>query len=111
MNIYIHDSEEEMLYALPEDPTITPKNNRYGETKAWKVHVDLEVSTPHNQFKKRRWKIPQSQTYKSEYPSSHKQPAIIAAFKEGFYPEGKVINKREYDTLKQEYDDKSGVNW
>jgi hypothetical protein len=111
MHIYIHDVEEEMLYALPEEPTVTPKNNRYGETKAWKVHVDLEVSTPNNQFKKRRWKIPQSQTYKNEYPTSRKQPDFVAAFKADFYPEGKMMNQREYETLKQEYDEKSGINW
>lgn len=108
---YIHDSEEEMLYALPQEPTITAKQNRYGDTKAWKVSVDLEVSTPNNQLKKNRWKIPLNQTYKDEYPLNYKKKNIITLFKEKHYPNGTKINYKVYEALKEEYDEKSGVNW
>ena len=109
--IYIHDPEEEFLYALAEIPTVTAKNNRHGDNKAWKVSVDVAVSTPHNQFKRNRWRIPLSQTYKTEYPTSRKQPDIIAAFKAAFYPDGQLISEKEYLALKKDYDAKSGVSW
>lgn len=109
--IYIHDSNTEMLYGLSAEPTISEKNNRFGDNKAWKVSVEVEVSTPHNKFKRNQWLIPLTQTFKNEYPTRSKRPDIIATFKAAFYPEGAVISQKEYLSLKKEYDAKSGVDW
>ncbi len=109
--IYIHDIEAEMLYAVPDEPTITTKTNRRDVAKAYKVTVDIQVSTPHNTFKKNQWRIPLTQSINDEYPLSKKQSNFISLFKRNYYPQGDIISKKEYLSLKDKYDDISGVSW
>jgi len=106
---YIHDAEAEMLYALPTEPTIEPKKNRFGDIKAWKVSVDVRISTPNNHYKKGRWLIPLSETYREEYPSKTKEKVIISTFKKNYYPSGQNLKQADYEALKAEYDNASGV--
>ncbi len=105
---YIHNEAEEMLYALPDEPTIEPKQNRYGDTKAWKVSVEVIISTPNNQLKKGRWLIPTQDTLKDEYPLSTKKKDIIRNFRKKHYPAGRNVTALDYQSIKEAYDLQSG---
>jgi len=106
---YVHDAEAEMLYALPTEPTIEAKKNRFGDIKAWKVSVEVLVSTPNNLYKKGRWLIPHTETYKDEYSLNTKRKLMIANFKNNYYPRGQNLKRADYEALKAAYDEASGV--
>ena len=106
---YVHDDAEELLYAFPTEPTIEPKQNRYGDTKAWKISVEVQISSPNNKCKKGRWLIPLTDTYRDEYPLNMKEKVMITTFKDNYYPRGRYLKRTDYEALKAEYDAASGV--
>ncbi len=106
---YVHDAEEEMLYAFPTEPTVEPKQNRYGDTKAWKVSVEVQISTPNNKCKKGRWLIPLVDTYRAEYALNTKEKNMIIDFKKDHYPRGRNLKLADYEAIKADYDARSGV--